>query len=124
MRYTGEKGKAWEAVKAWVRRGKHDCYTCGHKNLQTFNLQAGHYLPVGHVGSNNKLSWDEHQIRAQCGRCNGPGQGMQTEFRMGLVKEYGEAFVKELDARRFKVDPVKDWKAVKDYFDTLSPVRV
>ena len=118
-RYKGEKGNAWKSVKEWVRRTYTDCYTCGAKDLITYNAQAGHYLPVGLVGSNNTLSWDEHQIRLQCGRCNGAGQGEQVKFRARLVKEYGEEFVKQLEQRQYKVDKVKDWKAIKRHFDEL-----
>jgi hypothetical protein len=119
VRYKGKKGKAWEAVKKWARRKRTDCYTCSAKNLTSYNAQAGHYQPVALVGSNNTLSWDEHQIRLQCGHCNGAGQGMQVEFRAGLVREYGEDFVKELDMRVHRVDPIKDWDSVIARFESL-----
>lgn len=119
MRYKGKKGKAWEAVKHWTRRTYTDCYTCGAKDLTTYNAQAGHFLPVGSVGSNNTLSWDHRQIRLQCGRCNGAGQGEQVIFRNKLVQELGEDVVEELESRRYKIDPVKDWDAMKEFYDNL-----
>lgn len=119
MRYKGLKGKAWEAVKRYVRQQEEDCYTCNSKDLQTYNAQAGHYIPVALAGSNNTLSWDERQIHLQCSRCNGAGQGMAVPYRQRLVKDYGEKIVKELEARRWKVDPIKDWKAIIDHFGTL-----
>lgn len=112
MRYKGVKGKAWEAVRQYVKSKEKDCYTCNAKDLQGQNAQAGHFLPVGLVGSNNRLSWDGRQIHLQCGRCNGTGQGMQVAYRRHLVRDYGEKTVKELEARRYKVDPIKDWNEV------------
>lgn len=118
MRYKGIKGKAWEAVKSWCRRTYKDCYTCPARDLEGYNAQAGHCWPVGYVGSNNTLSWDRKQIRLQCGRCNGAGQGMQTEFRRGLVMEYGEDMVAEMEVRQHRVDPIKDWQKVIDDFNS------
>lgn len=119
MRYKGLKGKSWEAVKLYVRQKEKDCYTCPAKSLFGINAQAGHYLPVAIVGSNNALSWDERQIHLQCGRCNGVGQGQQVAYRLHLVQDYGEACVAELDKRRWKVDPIKDWQTIIDHYSTL-----
>lgn len=117
MRYKSLKGKAWEAVKRWSRRNYTDCYTCQAKNLISYNAQAGHCYPVAISGSNNTLSWDKKNIRLQCGRCNGAGQGMQVEFRRRLVNEYGEKEVKNLEIRVHKVDPIKDWNKIIEYFN-------
>lgn len=119
MRYKGIKGKAWEAVKRSVRRRETDCYTCGAPDLKGQNAQAGHCWPVGYVGSNNTLSWDPRQIHLQCGRCNGVGLGMQQEYIARLRIDYGDEAVEEMAARRYKVDPVKDWQTIIDTFDAL-----
>lgn len=119
MRYTGIKGKAWEAVKRWCRRTYQHCYTCGSRDLVSFNHNAGHCWPVAIVGNNNTLSWDERQIRAQCMRCNGPGQGMQEVFIARLMQELGADAVRQLRSRVYKVDPVKDWKKIIEHFDAL-----
>ena len=110
MRYKGIKGKAWDAVKAWSRRAYKDCYTCPARNLESYNAQAGHYQPVGLVGSNNNKAWDERFIRLQCGRCNGVGQGMQVIFREKLVQEHGEKVVAEYDnaVHSHKIDKVEN----------------
>ena len=116
MRYKNIKGRTWEAVKKYVRSKYKDCYTCGAKNLVGANAHAGHFIPVAIAGSNNTLSWDKRAIKLQCGRCNGAGQGQQVAFRVHLVKDYGEKVVQELEARRWKVDPVKDWDfIIKDF---------
>lgn len=120
MRYKGIKGKAWQAVRAYVKAAEKDCYTCPRKSLSGTNAQAGHFLPVAIVGSNNTLSWDERQIHLQCSRCNGPGAGEAIAYRRALVRDYGEEAVKELEARRWKVDPIKDWQKVIDRFKRLT----
>lgn len=119
MRWKGKKGKAWEAVRAYVKAKEKDCFTCGSRGLEGINAQAGHYLPVGHVGSNNALSWDERQIHLQCSRCNGVGQGEQVAYRAKLIILYGEETVKELEARRYKTDPIKNWDTIREHYEQL-----
>lgn len=119
MRYRGIKGKAWEAVKRWSRRKYKHCFTCSNRFLESYNAQAGHCWPVAIVGSNNTLSWDERQIRLQCGRCNGVGQGEQAIFEEKLERELGTKAFKELKARRYKVDPVQNWQLLIDKYDSL-----
>ncbi len=119
MRYKGLKGKAWEAVRAYVKAKEKDCFTCVSRNLEGINAQAGHYLPVGLVGSNNSLSWDERQIHLQCSRCNGVGQGQQVAYRTKLIALYGKKTVQELEARRWKIDPIKNWQTVIDHYESL-----
>ena len=119
VRYTGIKGRAWEAVRRYVRSKEKDCYTCPAKDLEGQNFQCGHYIPVALSGSNNTLTWDEKQIHAQCGRCNGVGQGQQVAYRTHLVKDYGERIVQELEARRWKVDPIKNWDVIIDKYTKL-----
>ncbi len=119
MRYKGIKGKAWESVRQYVRAKEKDCYTCPAKRLIGINAQCGHYIPVALAGSNNTLSWDERQIHLQCSRDNGVGQGQAVSYRAHLVRDYGEEIVKELEARRWRVDPIKDWKAVIVHYQKL-----
>lgn len=121
MRYKGLKGRAWESVRAWSRRQRKHCYTCPNRDLHGINAQAGHYQPVAVVGSNNRLAWDERFIRLQCFSCNGPGQGMQNIFRENLVREHGEKVVADFDKKVYGkfVDPIKDWVAIKNHFDSL-----
>lgn len=125
MRYKGIKGKAWEAVRKYIKSREKDCYTCPAKDLEGINAQAGHYFPVGLVGSNNKLSWDERQIHLQCGRCNGVGQGMQTQYKIHLLKDYGAEVVEELEHFNYlattchQSNPVKNWQALIDHFEAL-----
>lgn len=119
MRWKGIKAKAWLAVRKYVKAKEKDCYTCSARQLEGLNAQAGHYLPVGLVGSNNTLSWDERQIHLQCGRCNGVGQGQQTAFRLHLLKDYGEEVVQEFERRRWRTDKVKNWQTIIDHYTQL-----
>ena len=118
MRWKGKKAKAWEAVRAYVKAKEKDCYTCQRKDLKGGDAQAGHFLPVGLVGSNNKLSWDERQIHLQCSRCNGAGQGEQVVYRAHLRREYGDKVVRELEARKY--DPIKDWDEIISHYEQLA----
>lgn len=119
MRYTGIKGKAWEAVKRSVRRRYKHCYTCSARNLETYNAQSGHYKPVALVGSNNYWSWHPDFIRLQCGRCNGAGAGMSKEYEAHLIRDIGKERVAEFEREYRRVRPIKNWKAVIDQFDAL-----
>ncbi len=125
MRWKGDKGKCWGVFRQIIfEMYGTDCYTCSRKDLMGVNLQCGHYLPVGLVGSNNKLSWDVNNCRPQCSRCNGVGQGEQAIFRANLVEELGEIEVRKLELRRFKIDPIKDWKGFyKQLEKTLSELK-
>ena len=119
MRWKGDKGKAWQAVRNYVKAKETSCYTCQRQNLQGINAQAGHYKPVAIVGSNNHYSWREEFIHLQCSYCNGPGQGMAVEFRKRLVQDFGERLVKEFDTGYRKVRPIKDWGAIIKHYEQL-----
>ena len=125
-RYVGIKDSAWELVKKIIRAREKDCYTCGAKRLKSYNAQAGHYQPVGLVGSNNTKSWDLRFIHLQCGRCNGVGQGMQCIYRQRLVTELGEEIVADFDKRVLakEVSPVGNWKElVEEFKHTLNEIN-
>ena len=80
MRYVGIKGHAWTAVSKYIiKRDGGQCSTC-HRKAPEYRMNAGHYQPVGLVGSNNRLSWDEMNIHCQCTVCNNQGQGMREEI--------------------------------------------
>ena len=119
MRWKGQKAKAWEAVRAYIKlRDGDNCFTCMNSGPD-FSYDTGHCWPVAIVGSNNTLSWDERQIARQCKRCNGPGQGMQEAFIRKLTQKYGAKTVAELRGRVYRVDPIKDWGQIIDHFTKL-----
>ena len=117
MRYVGIKGKVWKAVSRYIRlRDNNVCVTCGKRGEDGWQMQAGHYIPVGLQGSNNRLSWDEYNIHCQCARCNGAGQGEQALMAAYIHRTYGKMKLTELNGRKGKTDPVKDWQALLDYY--------
>lgn len=120
MRWKGDKGRAWESVRKYIRLRDGDrCFTCQRSGPE-WSYDTGHCWPVSLVGSNNTLSWDERVIAVQCKYCNGVGQGMQEMFVANLISKYGPKTVNELRARIHKVDPVRNWKEVRKHFDDLA----
>ena len=117
MRYKGMKGRAWEEMRIYIveRDGK-KCSTCPRTAAKGYQMQAGHYQPVGLVGSNNTLSWDELNVHCQCAYCNGMGQGEQEKMGQYISRTYGEEIRLKLVGRRYKIDPVKNWEAVRDHY--------
>jgi len=112
-----KKGKLWNLVREYIlKRDDYRCVTCDRSRDQGNIMQGGHFQPVGLVGSNNTLSWDERNIYAQCAYCNGIGQGQQVLMAEHIARVHGKKVLEELKARRFKIDPVKDWdKLTKEY---------
>lgn len=106
-----DKKLAWDWMSRWVRLSAvvslskkmgfdpydrlGECYTCG-KIRDVKYMDAGHFKSRDFGGSSG-LYFDERAIRLQCKNCNAHRQGAPTEFREGLVKEYGEAGVIELE---------------------------
>ena len=80
-------------------------------------MNAGHYRPVGLVGSNNNLSWDDMNIHCQCTVCNNQGEGEQEKMGRYISRKYGEKIRQSLEKREHKVDKVEDWQKIKDYYD-------
>lgn len=118
MRYKGEKGKAWDALRHYIyKRDDYQCSTCWKSGYDGYKIDAGHYLPMGLCGSNCKLGWDELNIHAQCSHCNNTGQGQQELMGHHINKTYGKGTTDKLRKRLGKVDPIKDWKELREYYE-------
>lgn len=116
QRYKGIKGKAWTMFSKYIRaRDQGVCITCG-RPVKGSGYHAGHFIPVGVTGSNNRLAWDEDNVYGQCMQCNVWRGGWGEKFTEVLIKRNGKKFVEDLRARRHKVDPIKDWQEVLDYY--------
>ena len=77
--------------------GTTDCYTCDRVIPVGGKVDRGHFLP--------KRLYKAHYfnldtIRAQCFRCNAPGQGEQLAFHKGLVEELGAGRVNHILATK------------------------
>lgn len=117
MRYKGPKGTSWKYFSEYIRkRDKGKCVTCGRKKEDGYQIHAGHLFPVGLVGSNNQLSWDEDNVYAQCAYCNMVGEGMQLEMSDHVIRVHGKEKLEELRSRVHKIDPVKDWKEITEHY--------
>ena len=96
--------------------GLAECYTCG-KIITARYGDAGHFKSRD-IGGSSGLYFDERAVRFQCKQCNGYRQGAPQEFREGLVKEYGEDTVQELE--RLQKLPSrwrpKDYPALTEYW--------
>ncbi len=121
MRYKGKKGKLWKLVTEYVRkRDNYTCITCARRS-EGQGMHAGHFIPTGVVGSNNTLNWDPMNIHAQCFSCNVNRGGWGERYAEVMELKYGKDTVEEMRARRFKVDPVKDWDTLlKEYQERLD----
>jgi hypothetical protein len=89
----------WDECKRIIRaRFKHNCYTCGAKNLTGTNLQTGHMWAKASLGA--FLKYDLRVLRPQCARCNLWMGGMGADFYKRILKENGEEFIKQLEQDR------------------------
>lgn len=116
MRYKGEQGKLWKIVSDYIReRDNWTCFTCGRQG-EGSAIHAGHFIPSGVSGKNNTLNWDERNIHAQCFHCNVNLGGWGEKYTEMMELKYGKDVVECLRKRRFKVDPVKDWKSLTEEY--------
>lgn len=75
--------------------GMVECYTCPHV-VHYKKIHAGHYVSRFYKATR----WDEDNVRPQCMMDNLWKRGDPVVFRENLVKELGEARVKELEQSR------------------------
>jgi hypothetical protein len=79
----------------WIRHRDKDqpCISCPATSADEWH--GGHYFKAElYTG----IIFNELNCNKQCKRCNKFGQGMQAEYRIGLVKRIGEAAVLELES--------------------------
>jgi hypothetical protein len=93
--------KAQDTFNAYIRlRDKHKgCISCG-----AMVQEAGHYFSQGH---HSALRYNETNTNGQCTRCNRWLHGNLINYRIGLVKKYGEQKVLLLEASARRA--VKKW---------------
>ena len=95
----------WKIFSKFIRfrdadeRGYCHCISC-NKIDNWKKLDAGHYIPKG---SDMALKFNEINVNAQCSSCNVYKSGNIIEYRIGLIKKYGEKIVKKLElSHQFK----------------------
>lgn len=126
LRYRNpiEKGIYWHYMSLWIRERdikKHGtCISCG-KPITMENAQAGHFMPAQDCGRD--LLFDETNLNAECGYCNGFDQTHLLGYAENLDKRYGEGTAMKLRERRNEYRNrktiVKDWKA-EEYAEKIK----
>lgn len=77
--------KTQKTFNKWVRERDKGlpCISCGAANPE----HAGHYFSAGHYSA---LRFNEVNTNAQCLACNYHKSGNLINYRIGLVRKYGE----------------------------------
>lgn len=92
------KSKLWKIISEYIRRKYSDsegitsCVTCGDSKHWK-ELQAGHFCPSG---ASSYLRYVETNIHPQCYHCNINLWSNPIEYRIFMVKTYGEKFVEQM----------------------------
>jgi hypothetical protein len=85
---------AKKVFQKWIRlrdEGK-ECISCGTTNPKMWH--AGHFRKAEIYSG---LIFDERNVHRQCSKCNVFLNGNESEYRLGLVKRFGNEFVEELE---------------------------
>ena len=92
--------KAQKVFNKWIRERDRDrgCISCGSEVTE-----AGHYLSQGH---HSAFRFNEVNTNGQCTRCNRFLHGNLINYRIGLVRKYGEEKVLMLENSRNRL---KKW---------------
>ena len=105
------KEKLDKAFSLYIRlrdsdcNGYGSCYTCG-KVKHYKEMHCGHWIPRNILSTR----FDEMNAKIQCVGCNLYGNGKFVDFRINLVKDYGEDVVRVLEQKKFQVFKVdKNW---------------
>lgn len=98
--------KTQEVFNKYIRLRDRDkgCISCGAEVTE-----AGHYFSQGH---HSALRFNETNTNGQCTRCNCFLSGNLINYRMGLVKRYGEQKVLLLE-HVGKTSGVRKWSRVE-----------
>lgn len=92
------------------------CISCPSKKV----VHAGHYKSAGKYSGTR---FDEYNTNGQCLECNNIKSGNEAEYRIGLIKKFGENEVLRLENRAQK-EKLKKWSreelmALKILYTTL-----
>ena len=58
-------------------------------------MQGGHFIPRGSRGQSG-VYFDERNVHAQCGTCNGHKQGNALSYLDYMIAKYGQPVVDQL----------------------------
>lgn len=118
LRYKNppEKGIYWYWFSLYIRQRDVEnfgtCISC-NKPITVETSQAGHFMPAANCGRD--LLFDERNVNAECGACNGFDEAHLLGYADNLDKRYGAGTSTELRRRRDEYrssgEVVKDWKS-------------
>ena len=107
------KKELQKVFNAWIRKrdAGRTCISCDKLLRTGSKYDAGHYFPRGSFPS---LSFEPTNCHSQCVECNQHRHGNLIEYRIGLIKRYGEKYVDELESKRndfqkFTIQEIKDF---------------
>ena len=119
------KSKLWKIISDYIRRkyanseGIASCVTCGDTKHWK-ELQAWHFCPSG---ASSYLRYIETNIHPQCYHCNINLWSNPIEYRIYMVKTYGEKFVEQMLALRNEPTSLKSYDLqilIEDYQSKLN----
>jgi hypothetical protein len=61
-------------------------------------MDAGHYIPK--AGNSDALYFSEYNVHIQCQDCNRLKDGNTKEYRLRLIKKYGDGVILKLNLLR------------------------
>lgn len=103
--------KLWKLFSIYTRSKDTDfagnvcCYTCGSVHHWR-TVDAGHFIKRGF----KKSKFDERNVKPQCKKCNQFGGGMQDEFAVNILNNYGADVLLELHASKNEIfKPTEEW---------------
>lgn len=99
--------EARKIFQKWIRIRDKDlpCISCGALNAKQWD--GGHFYKAELYSG---LIFDEDNCHKQCSRCNDLYSGNELLFREGLIKRYGEDYVKDLEMIK---DGLRDYEFSK-----------
>ncbi len=83
---TKLKEQLWQLCRAL--KPETTCYTCGRENLSGSNRQLGHFIASSLCSV--ELRYTLGNLKIQCYNCNINKSGNTLQFRLNLVRDYGE----------------------------------
>jgi len=88
------EAEAKKSFQKWIRLRDKDlpCISCGSTESDTFD--GGHFKKAEIYSG---VIFDERNVNKQCRRCNRFLNGNELLYREGLIKRFGDDFVKELE---------------------------
>ena len=98
------KNEAKTSFQRWVRKRdeKEGCISCGSNNANGYD--GGHFYKSEIYSG---LIFDERNCRKQCRKCNRFLGGNENNYRLGLIKKFGEDYVLDLDKDALKLRQYK-----------------